>query len=157
MKLYSTTITTTGGRTGHAVSSDGRIDLTLSIPRAVGGDDGPGTNPEQLFAAGYGACFDSALRLVARREKVDLGPDARMVAEVSLHKLDNGGFGIGVVLTGHFPGLDRDVASRLMNAAHAICPYSNATRGNIRVDLLVAGADGAAEPVASADTHGHAA
>jgi osmotically inducible protein OsmC len=151
MKLFSTTVTTTGGRSGHSVSADGRLDVTLSVPKAIGGDDGPGTNPEQLFAAGYSACFDSALRLVARREKIDLGADSRMSAEVGLTRLDGGRFGLSVVLTGHFPALPRDVASRLMAAAHEVCPYSNATRGNIPVDLQVATGGEAAVPVAHAD------
>jgi osmotically inducible protein OsmC len=150
MNLFSTTVTTTGGRAGHSVSADGRLDVTLSIPKAIGGDDGPGTNPEQLFAAGYSACFDSALRLVARREKIDLGTDSTMTAEVGLTRLDNGRFGLTVVLTGHFPALTRDVASRLMTAAHEVCPYSNATRGNIPVDLRVAAGNDAATPVAHA-------
>jgi len=153
MKLFSTTVTTTGGRTGHSVSADGRLDVTLSVPKAIGGDDGPGTNPEQLFAAGYSACFDSALRLVARREKVDLGADSTMTAEVGLTRLETGGFGLSVVLTGRFPTLTHDVASRLMTAAHQVCPYSNATRGNIPVDLQVATGAETAIPVA----HAHAA
>jgi osmotically inducible protein OsmC len=152
MKLYSTTVTTTGGRAGRASSADGRLAVTLSVPKAIGGDDGPGTNPEQLFAAGYGACFDSALRLVARREKIDLDPDARMVAEVGLEKREGGLFGLTVTLTGHFPALAPDVGRSLMTAAHQICPYSNATRGNVAVELRVAGADGvvAAVPHVSA-------
>jgi osmotically inducible protein OsmC len=149
MNLYSTTVTTIGGRTGHSASSDGRLAVDLSIPKGIGGDDGPGTNPEQLFAAGYSACFDSALRLVARREKIDVGADARMQAEVGLARTEAGGFGLNVVMTGHFPSLPRDVAERLMAAAHQVCPYSNATRGNIPVDLKVTGADGATFAVAA--------
>jgi osmotically inducible protein OsmC len=147
MKLYSTTVTTTGGRAGRAFSSDGRLDVALSIPKGIGGDDGPGTNPEQLFAAGYGACFDSALRFVARREKIDLGADARMTAEVALVKQEGILFGLAVVLTGHFPALAPDVAQSLMAAAHKVCPYSNATRGNIEVELRTTGADGTATVV----------
>jgi lipoyl-dependent peroxiredoxin len=149
MKLYNTSVTTTGGRTGRAFSSDGRLEVALSIPRAIGGDDGPGTNPEQLFAAGYGACFDSALRLVARREKIDLGADAGMTADVGLIRLEGGRFGLTVVLTGHFPALTNDVARTLMRAAHEICPYSNATRGNIPVELRLSGHDGQSQIVAA--------
>ena len=150
MKLYNTSVTTTGGRTGRAFSSDGRLEVALSIPKAIGGDDGPGTNPEQLFAAGYGACFDSALRLVARREKIDLGADAGMTADVGLIRLDGGRFGLTVVLTGHFPALTLEAARALMLAAHEICPYSNATRGNIPVELRLTGQDGANHVVAAA-------
>ena len=138
MKLYSTQITASGGRTGRATSNDGRLEVALSVPRGLGGDDGPGTNPEQLFAAGYAACFDSALRLVARREKIDLGDDSQMIGEVALERTAAGLFQLAVVLTGRFPTLSRPAAEALMAAAHQICPYSNATRGNISVELRVA-------------------
>ena len=150
MKLYSTSVTTTAGRTGRAFSSDGRLEISLSVPKAIGGDDGPGTNPEQLFAAGYAACFDSALRLVARREKIDLGADSGMTGEVQLVRLDGGRFGLSVILTGHFPAVSFDVGRALMSKAHEVCPYSNATRGNIPVELRLSAADGASQVVAAA-------
>jgi osmotically inducible protein OsmC len=157
MKLYSTSVTSTGGRTGHSFSDDGRLDVILSIPKAIGGDDGPGTNPEQLFAAGYGACFDSALRLVARRERIDLAADSRMTAEVGLIPLEGRRFGLTVTLTGHFPGLAPELGRALMHAAHQVCPYSNATRGNIPVELRLGAADGTIETLAVATGEAHAA
>lgn len=144
--IYTAVATATHGREGRAVSSDGKVDLPLAMPVELGGN-GAGTNPEQLFAAGYGACFDSALRLVARREKIDLGADAEMTAEVGLIRLEGGRFGLTVVLTGHFPALTNDVARTLMRAAHEICPYSNATRGNIPVELRLTGQDGVSQVV----------
>ncbi len=140
MKLYNTEATARGGRTGTATTPDGRLEVALSVPRALGGDDGPGTNPEQLFAAGYGACFDSALRLVARQQKIDIGADAAINAQVGLQRTPEGLFRLAVVLTGHLPSLDHDTAQALMQAAHQVCPYSNATRGNIDVEVLVSNA-----------------
>jgi lipoyl-dependent peroxiredoxin len=143
MKLYQTSATAVGGRSGVAYSDDGRLEVGLSVPGRLGGDDGPGTNPEQLFAAGYAACFDSALRLVARRQKIEIGEGSRMTADVSLARTESGLFQLGVVLTGTFPTLDRSAAESLMEAAHKVCPYSAATRGNISVELRVRDNDAA--------------
>jgi Ohr subfamily peroxiredoxin len=114
-------------------SSDGVIDESLAIPKEMGGPGGDKTNPEQLFAAGYSACFHSALQLVARQAKVALG-DSTVTAEVSVLKQDVG-FGLGVALNVSLPGLDQAQADQLVEQAHQVCPYSNATRGNIEVAL----------------------
>jgi Ohr subfamily peroxiredoxin len=135
--LYTTEATATGGRQGTTASADGRLNVTLSTPQELGGDGGPGTNPEQLFAAGYAACFQSALGVVARRQKIDLDPAATITARVGL--LRQGlGFGLDVELEGRFPGLSRDEAQALMAAAHEVCPYSAATRGNVDVRMILA-------------------
>ncbi|CAM3827403.1 organic hydroperoxide resistance protein [Deinococcus frigens] len=134
--LYTAQATATGGRAGHTRSDDGRVDLNLSVPRGMGGDDGPGTNPEQLFAAGYAACFQGALGVVARRDKITLGGDQTITALVGLNK-DSGAFALDVELQGHFPGLDEQQAMDLMKAAHEVCPYSAATRNNVDVRLSV--------------------
>jgi len=134
--LYTAEALTTGeGRDGHGRTSDGKLDLDLATPPELGGS-GNGTNPEQLFAIGYAACFHSALRLVAREEKADVS-DSAVGARVSLGQLDNGGFGLAVELEVSLPNLDRDSAQRLTEKAHQVCPYSNATRGNIDVALTV--------------------
>ena len=134
--LYTAEATATGGRAGQTKSSDGRLNLDLSVPAGIGGDDGPGTNPEQLFAAGYAACFQGALGNVARRDKITLSGDQTITAMVGLTR-DGGAFGLDVELQGHFPGLDEEQALNLMRAAHEVCPYSNATRGNVDVRLSV--------------------
>ena len=136
--LYRTQATARGGRTGRAMTDDGRLDQTLSIPRELGGNGGNGTNPEQLFAAGFAACFESALRLVARRKSVPIPDETTVTAEVSLVKADDGLFSLTVALTGAMPGLPRETAVALMQAAHRVCPYSSATRGNIPVTIDVA-------------------
>jgi Ohr subfamily peroxiredoxin len=123
-----------GGRDGHVKSSDGRIDLEARPPKEAGGD-GEGTNPEQLFSAGYAACFLGALRLVASTDKIEIDDASGITAQVGLGKDPEGGFGINAHLTGYLPGLDQNVADDLMNKAHQICPYSKATRGNIDVKL----------------------
>jgi lipoyl-dependent peroxiredoxin len=134
--LYTAEALATGeGRDGHGRTSDGKLDLDLATPPELGGS-GNGTNPEQLFAIGYAACFHSALRLVARAEKADVS-DSAVGARVSLGQLDNGGFGLAVELEISLPNLDRDSAQRLTEKAHQVCPYSNATRGNIDVTLTV--------------------
>ncbi len=134
MSLY-TAVATANGREGKAVSSDGQLDLVLAFPPALGGD-GNGTNPEQLFAAGYAACFASALGLVGRQEKVDTG-EVSVTAEVSLDK-DEIGFGLSVVLRVELPeSLDNETGRKLVEQAHGVCPYSRATRGNIPVELVV--------------------
>jgi lipoyl-dependent peroxiredoxin len=134
--LYTAEALTTGdGRNGHARTSDGKLDLNLSIPKEMGGS-GEGTNPEQLFAIGYAACFHSALRAVARQEKADVS-DSAVGARVSIGNLDNGGFGLAVELEITLPNLDHATAAHLTEKAHQVCPYSNATRGNVDVNLVV--------------------
>jgi osmotically inducible protein OsmC len=134
--LYTAEALATGeGRDGHGRTSDGKLDLDLATPPELGGS-GNGTNPEQLFAIGYAACFHSALRLVARAEQADVS-DSAVGARVSLGQLDNGGFGLAVELEISLPNLDHDSAQRLTEKAHQVCPYSNATRGNIDVTLTV--------------------
>jgi lipoyl-dependent peroxiredoxin len=125
---------TGGGRDGHVKSSDGRIDLDTRMPKEAGGN-GEGTNPEQLFSAGYAACFLGALRLVARNNKIDLDDASGITAQVGFGKDPAGGFGINANLIGYLPGLEQSVADDLMNQAHQVCPYSKATRGNIDVTL----------------------
>ncbi|MCU1695606.1 MAG: peroxiredoxin, Ohr subfamily [Mycobacterium sp.] len=134
--LYTAEALATGeGRDGHGRSSDGRLDLDLAIPKEMGGS-GNGTNPEQLFAVGYAACFHSALRLVAGQAKADV-TDSAVGARVSIGQIDNGGFGLAVELEVTLPNLDHDTAVELTEKAHQVCPYSNATRGNIDVKLIV--------------------
>jgi lipoyl-dependent peroxiredoxin len=135
MSALYTAAATANGREGRAVSSDGQLDLTLAFPPALGGN-GKGTNPEQLFAAGYAACFSSALAGVGRAAKVDTG-EVSVTAEVSLNK-DGEGFALSVVLRVELPDeLQNDKGRELVEAAHTHCPYSKATRGNIEVELVV--------------------
>ena len=133
--LYTAQATSTGGRTGSSKSSDGRLDLTLDTVKELGGAGGAGTNPEQLFAAGYSACFLGALRLVAKNEKVSIDDASGITAQIGFGKDSEGGFGLTAELIGYLPGLDQDVADDLMEKAHGFCPYSKATRGNIEVKL----------------------
>lgn len=135
---YSTTATSTGGRDGHARSEDGRFDMKLSTPRELGGAGGDGSNPEQLFAAGYSACFIGALKVAGQQLKVRLPDDVAVTATVGIGPRTAGGFGITTDLTVSLPGIDRDEAQKLVDAAHQICPYSNATRGNVDVGLTLA-------------------
>ena len=135
-KLYETQAHVTGGRDGKVRSEDPPLELDLRMPKSLGGPGG-GTNPEQLFAAGYGACFESALRLVARTQGVKLQDGSGIRATVSLSK-DETSYALGVNLEGHLPGLERDVAEKLMAAAHQVRPSSRATRGNVDVQLSVA-------------------
>ncbi len=133
--LYTAEATSTGdGRNGHVVSPDHRLDFDLASPPEMGGS-GNGTNPEQLFAAGYSACFHNALRRVARRAGVDPG-ESTVTAQVGIGP-ESGGFGLVVTLIIHIPGLDREKAREITEAAHQVCPYSRATRGNISVELRV--------------------
>jgi len=135
--IYTAESTATGGgRDGHVKSSDNRIDLDTRPPKEAGGS-GEGTNPEQLFSAGYAACFLSALQLAARSEKVALDSASGVTAQVALGKDADGGYGINANLIGYLPGLSRDEAEDLMHKAHQVCPYSKATRGNIDVTLSV--------------------
>jgi Ohr subfamily peroxiredoxin len=134
--LYTAEATATGGRAGHAASSDGRVSVDLSVPAEMGGDGGPGTNPEQLFAAGYAACFQGAMGVVARREKLSID-DSTVTARVGIGPMGTA-FGITVELQVHLPAIaDRAVAEDLVAKAHQVCPYSNATRGNVDVTLSV--------------------
>ena len=136
--LYTATATATAGRAGKVSTDDGTLALDLSVPKGIGGPGGAGTNPEQLFAAGYSACFGGALGLVAGMKKTAVGK-FDITAKVSIGKTETGGFGLAVALIGNFPDLaDKAVAKELMEAAHQVCPYSNATRNNIEVVLEVA-------------------
>lgn len=136
--LYSTEATTTGGRDGgHAATKDKALDVKLSMPKELGGPGGGGTNPEQLFASGYSACFLSAIKFVAGQQKVQVPNDAAVTATVGIGQIE-GGFGLEVALKVALPGIDRAKAEELVHAAHKVCPYSNATRGNIDVKLSVA-------------------
>jgi Ohr subfamily peroxiredoxin len=133
--LYTAVATATHGREGRAYSSDGRLDLELAVPQEMGGN-GQGTNPEQLFAAGYSACFASALGLVGRQAKVDVS-DAAVTAEVGIGKQGEG-FALKVTLRVELPeSVDAETGRKLVDQAHQVCPYSNATRGNIPVELVV--------------------
>ena len=132
--LYTTSATAHGAREGQVKSEDGKLDLKLAMPKGLGGSGAEGTNPEQLFACGYAACFESALRFVARMQKIAF-QDVHMTAKVQIGKIETGGFGLAVALHGVFQGIDAAGAQRLMEAAHQVCPYSNATRGNIDVKL----------------------
>ncbi|MFE0500707.1 organic hydroperoxide resistance protein [Lysobacter soli] len=134
--LYTAHATSTGGRDGRSVSSDKVLDVKLATPRELGGAGGEGTNPEQLFAAGYSACFLGALKFVAGKEKLALPADASIDAAVGIGPLPTG-FGIQAELKISLPGLPREQAEALVQKAHQVCPYSNATRGNIDVTLTV--------------------
>jgi Ohr subfamily peroxiredoxin len=131
--LYTARATATGGRAGHAVTDDGLLDVHLKPPKEMGGPGGA-TNPEQLFAAGYAACFQSALGVVGRREGVQT-EDSLVEADVSIGVIGGGGYGLAVALKVSIPGADADTTLRLAEAAHQVCPYSNATRGNIVVTV----------------------
>jgi Ohr subfamily peroxiredoxin len=136
--LYTAEAVVEGGREGHGRTSDGRLDVKLSIPESMGGDGGEGTNPEELFAVGYAACFQSALLGVARGRKLDAS-DSRILSRVGIGPTGEGGFTLQVSLDLHAPRVSREDASELMARAHERCPYSNATRGNIDVSLMVDG------------------
>ena len=132
-KLYTATATADHGRDGSAKTDDGHLDVRLSVPKAFGGPGGDGTNPEQLFAAGYAACFGSAIGHVARMQKLNAGPIS-VTAKVDIGPVGKG-FGLQVEITAKIPELPRDQAEALVKTAHEVCPYSNATRGNIVVDV----------------------
>ncbi|GAB4083558.1 organic hydroperoxide resistance protein [Myceligenerans cantabricum] len=134
--LYTASATAVGeGRDGHATTSDGLLDVDLATPKELGGNGGK-TNPEQLFAAGWAACFHSALKRVAQQEKTAIS-DTSVTAEVGIGPNADGGFGLEAVLTVEIGGVDTPTAERLAAAAHQVCPYSNATRGNVPTDLKV--------------------
>jgi osmotically inducible protein OsmC len=134
--IYTAVATASGdGRNGHAVSDDGILDVDLRVPVAMGGPGGA-TNPEQLFAAGYAACFHSALKLVAKAAKADVNHSV-ITARVSIGALASGGYGLAVELDLHVPNVDAQTAQALIEKAHEVCPYSNATRGNVEVTLAI--------------------
>lgn len=135
--LYTAHAHVTGGRDGHGRTSNGELDVNLRRPKEMGGEGG-GTNPEELFAVGYAACFESALAGVARRGHLDLG-EVTIDSAVSLLPTGDGGYKLAVTLDVSMPAIERDVAAELVRGAHRVCPYSNATRGNVDVDLLLAG------------------
>jgi Ohr subfamily peroxiredoxin len=135
--LYRSKATATGGRDGRATSSDNVLDVKLTTPKELGGAGGEGTNPEQLFAAGYSACFLGAMKFVAAQQKLQLPADTQVTGQVGIGQIPTG-FGIEVELTISIPGLPRADAEALVQKAHIVCPYSNATRNNIDVTLTIA-------------------
>lgn len=136
--VYTASATATGdGRNGHTRTSDGVLDLDLAVPKEMGGPGGDHTNPEQLFAAGWAACFHSALKGVAARQKITL-TDTAITIDVGIGKNDTGGFGFTVTIEAEIPSVDPGTARQLLEAAHQVCPYSNATRGNVDVQLNLA-------------------
>jgi lipoyl-dependent peroxiredoxin len=137
--LYTAEATVTGGREGHGRTSDGRLDVDLDVPSEMDGKGGPGTNPEQLFAVGYAACFQSALLRIATGRKLDVS-GSHITARVGIGLLKSGGFGLAAALDLEAPGISHAEAVELMEWAHEECPYSRATRGNIDVTLTVGGA-----------------
>jgi len=135
---YSTRATATGGRDGEARTEDGKLIVALSTPKELGGAGGEGANPEQLFAAGYSACFIGALKVAGQQLKVKVPADTKVTATVGIGPRSEGGFGITADLLVDLPGVERAEAERLVETAHQICPYSNATRGNVDVGLTLA-------------------
>nr|WP_294813107.1 organic hydroperoxide resistance protein [uncultured Sphingomonas sp.] len=137
--LYRTEATATGGRTGQARTADGTLNLALVTPKELGGPGGEGTNPEQLFASGYAACFLGALKFVASQRKVKIAEDSSVAAAVGIGKRDDGqGFGLDVALTIALPGVDPEVARELVDQAHVVCPYSHLARNGLDVRLSLA-------------------
>jgi Ohr subfamily peroxiredoxin len=137
--LYTAHATSTGGRNGTTESSDGKIKLQLSVPKGLGGDDGPGTNPEQLFASGYSACFIGAMKAVSMQQKIKLPAEVSIRSEVSIGPMTGkpGAFNIAVAMAVSVPGMDRAAVDKLVKDAHEVCPYSNATRGNVDVSFTI--------------------
>ncbi|TWR30962.1 organic hydroperoxide resistance protein [Mucilaginibacter pallidiroseus] len=135
--LYTAKATATGGRNGQVKSSDGALDVAVRMPKEMGGPAGNYLNPEILFAGGYAACFDSALALVIRTEKVEGIGTTAVNAQVSIGKTDAGAFNLAVKLDVEVPGIEKEQALELVKKAHQVCPYSNATRGNVEVELNV--------------------
>jgi osmotically inducible protein OsmC len=134
--LYTTSVTAKGGRDGHVKSENGILELDVRTPKALGGASDDFANPEMLFAAGYSACFDSALNLVIRKSRIETG-ETTVNAKVSIGQIENGGFGLAVELDVNIPGVSQEEAQSLIEKAHQVCPYSNATRNNIEVKLAV--------------------
>lgn len=135
--LYTTSATATGGRDGQAATADGSLSVKLSTPKELGGAGGPGNNPEQLFAAGYSACFLGAMKFVASQGGPKVPADTKVTATVGIGPRSEGGFGIDVELQISLPGLEKAAAEALVEKAHQVCPYSNATRNNVPVRLKV--------------------
>ncbi len=135
-KLYTTSATATGGRDGHVKSENGILELDVRKPKSLGGASDDFANPEMLFAAGYSACFDSALNLVIKKLRIETG-ETTVKAQVSIGQIENGGFGLAVELDVNVPGVSLEEAQKLTEQAHQVCPYSNATRNNIEVNLVV--------------------
>lgn len=135
---YRTEATANGGRDGRSRTADGALDVTLATPKELGGGGGPGNNPEQLFAAGYAACFLGAMKFVAAQDRKRVPDDATVTATIGIGPRSEGGFGITAALAIALPGWDRAEAEALVAKAHQVCPYSNATRGNVDVGLTVA-------------------
>jgi Ohr subfamily peroxiredoxin len=135
--LYKTSATATGGRDGHSATTDGSLDVTLSTPKELGGAGGPGNNPEQLFAAGYAACFIGAMKFVASQGGPKVPADTKVTAHVGIGPRSEGGFGLDIQLDVALPGLSHDEAQGLVDKAHQVCPYSNATRNNVPVRLTL--------------------
>nr|WP_068887324.1 organic hydroperoxide resistance protein [Pedobacter panaciterrae] len=138
--LYTIAATATNGRNGQVKSENGVLDLEVRMPKALGGLNDDYANPEMLFAAGYSACFDSALNLIIKKSKIETGTTT-VTAHVSIGQIENGGFGLAAELHANIPGISLDQAQSLIDQAHQICPYSNATRGNIEVKLTVSNND----------------
>ena len=136
--IYKTRATSTGGRDGRARSEDGQLDIKLAVPKEMGGPGGEGVNPEMLFACGYSACFLGAMKAVSGKVGVRVPADASVTAEIGFGPRSEGGFGITADLTISLPGVDRADAEKLAQAAHEVCPYSNATRNNVDVGLNIA-------------------
>ncbi|MCS4510268.1 organic hydroperoxide resistance protein [Xylophilus ampelinus] len=136
--VYTAHAHTTGGREGTSKSDDGALSVTLSTPKAMGGAGGSGTNPEQLFAAGYSACFIGAMKAVSGKVGVKVPDDVSVDASVSFGPIENNAYGIAVKLEINLPGLDAEQKKKVVDAAHHVCPYSNATRDNVEVELVVA-------------------
>ena len=134
--LYTTSVTAQGGRDGHVKSENGILEMDVRTPKALGGASDDFANPEMLFAAGYSACFDSALNLVIKKSKIETG-ETTVKAKVSIGQIENGGFGLAVELDVNVPGVSLEEAQSLVEQAHQVCPYSNATRNNIEVQLAV--------------------
>lgn len=135
--LYETKARATGGRDGHAETLAGTLSVKLATPKELGGAGGEGNNPEELFAAGYAACFIGAMKVVGGQEKISVPADVSVVSTVGIGPRSKGGFGLEIALAVSLPGLDAAVAETLVEKAHQVCPYSNATRGNIDVKLSV--------------------
>jgi lipoyl-dependent peroxiredoxin len=136
--LYTTNATATGGRDGRATSEDGRLTVTLSTPKELGGNGGEGTNPEQLFGAGYSACFLGAIKYVASQKKIKLSEDTAVTATVGIGPREDGkGFGLDVALAITLPGVGAEQAQEIVDAAHIVCPYSEATRSNLNVRISI--------------------
>ncbi len=136
--IYRTSATATGGRDGSARTDDGTVDVKLTVPSEMGGSGASGANPEKLFAAGYSACFLGAMKAVSGKEGVKVPADATVTATIGFGPRSEGGYGITADLKVDMPGVDREAGERLIHAAHAVCPYSNATRGNVDVGLTLA-------------------